>query len=163
MATIKSCTDLSQSKTLSKILPLVSADMYYSHEFVNSAGDYHKLNIASEGYFDDEEILGSDIPCWSLTALLKYLSEIKPQVYTPVLFPSEGKWILQFAEYGHGNVCETTSENPIDACVALIEKLNELKNMKKYKSGTPRAVKTNRYLINKAKKNIQGIKEHYND
>ena len=38
-----------------------------------------------------------------------------------------------------------------------------LKNMKKYKSGTPRAVKTNRYLINKAKKNIQGIKEHYDD
>ena len=39
----------------------------------------------------------------------------------------------------------------------------KLKNMRKYKSGTPRAVKTNRYLINKAKKNIQGIKEHYNN
>lgn len=38
-----------------------------------------------------------------------------------------------------------------------------LKNMRKYKSGTHRAVKTNRYLINKAKKNIQGIKEHYNN
>lgn len=37
----------------------------------------------------------------------------------------------------------------------------KLKNMRKYKSGTPRAVKTNRYLINKAKKNIEGIKEHY--
>jgi hypothetical protein len=37
----------------------------------------------------------------------------------------------------------------------------KLKNMRKYNSGTPRAIKTNRYLINKAKKNIEGIKEHY--
>lgn len=47
----------------------------------------------------------------------------------------------------------------------LIIRLHEkkLKNMRKYKSGTHHAVKTNRYLINKAKKNIQGIKEHYNN
>ena len=37
----------------------------------------------------------------------------------------------------------------------------KLKNMKKHNSGTYRAIKTNRYLINKAKKNIEGIKEHY--
>ena len=45
----------------------------------------------------------------------------------------------------------------------LTELEKRLKNMRKYKSGTHRAVKTNRYLINKAKKNIQGIKEHYNN
>lgn len=68
-------TSLKQSKTLSKILPLKSADMYYSHEFVNSAGDYYKINIASEGYFDDEELLGSDIPAWSLDALLTIIAK----------------------------------------------------------------------------------------
>ena len=66
------------------------------------------------------------IPCWSLEALLKYLSEIKPLVYTPILFPSEGKWILQFAEYGHGNVCEVSCDIPIDACYKMIIKLHEL-------------------------------------
>ena len=66
------------------------------------------------------------IPCWSLAALLKYLSEIKTQVYTPVLFPSEGKWILQFVEYGNGNVCEVSCDNPVDACYEMIIKLHKL-------------------------------------
>jgi hypothetical protein len=118
---IKSFTDLEQSKKFAVFLPPESADMYY----------YDNLPVPKVGYSIEVEKLYNKanidyIPCWSLAALLKYLSEIKPQVYTPVLFPSEGKWILQFAEYGHGNVCETTSENPIDACVAIIEKLNEL-------------------------------------
>ena len=74
-----------------------------------------------------ENMLGiKTIPCWSLAALLKYLSEIKPQVYTPILFPSKAKWILQFAEYGHGNVCEASCENPVDACYEMVLKLHEL-------------------------------------
>ena len=69
--TSKNCTDIEQSKKLIELgVDVKTADMYYSHEFVNSAGDYYKLNIAPEGYFDDEEILGSDIPAWSLAALL---------------------------------------------------------------------------------------------
>ena len=126
MATIKSFTDISQSKTLSKILPLESADMHYSKDFDSSwfvdLAEYTSVKIPK--YVDKvEEHL---IPCWSLTALLKYLSEIKPQIYTPVLFPSEGKWTLQFVEYGHGNVCETTSETLVDACVEMIVKLHKL-------------------------------------
>jgi hypothetical protein len=69
--TSKNCTDIEQSKKLIELgIDVKTADMYYSHEFVNSAGDYYKLNFASEGYFDDEEILGSDIPAWTLSALI---------------------------------------------------------------------------------------------
>jgi hypothetical protein len=120
MATIKAYTDLSQSKTLSKILPLESADMRFCFS--------HTLDGRITGHYPmigNEPSLGT-VPCWSLARLLDVLSEIKPLVYTPILFPSEGKWILQFAEYGHGNICEVTCDNPVDACVAMIEKLHEL-------------------------------------
>jgi len=128
MAMIKSYTDLSQSKKLAEILPLESADMEYLAIKENGA------SVASVPFVkDDSEIEDSAYShiyertaCWSLAALLKYLSEIKPQVYTPILFSSKAKWILQFAEYGHGNVCEVSCENPVDACMAMIEKLHEL-------------------------------------
>ena len=128
MAQIKSFTDIEQSTKLAEILPLESADMFYTTNS-NYEGKIIglldvPLYIGSDGFVDTE--IG-EIYAWSLAALLDVLSEIKPQVYTPVLFPSEGKWILQFVEYGHGNVCEVSCDNPVDACVAMIEKLNELK------------------------------------
>jgi hypothetical protein len=129
MATIKSYTDLEQSKKLAEILTRESADMEYLAIKENGA-----LIGIVPFVKDDTEVEDSAyshiydrIACWSLAALLNVLSEIKPQVYTPILFPSEGKWILQFAEYGHGNVCEVTCDNPVDACVAMIELLHELK------------------------------------
>jgi len=136
MAKIKLYTDLEQSKKLAEILPLESADGFWEyHNEWYSEGDewegyedypraepYLEYTRKENEWKEDK----SDIPCWSLAALLDVLSEIKPQVYTTILFPSEGKWILQFAEYGHGNVCEVTCDNPVDACVAIIEKLHEL-------------------------------------
>jgi len=121
-ATIKSYTDLSQSKALALILPLGSADMVHIATANDDIGDtlytaeYKSEIIINEGDTDY-------INCWSLAALLKYLSEIQPQVYTPILFPSEGKWVLQFTEYGHGTVCEVSCDNPVDACVDMILKL----------------------------------------
>ena len=123
MVTVKSFTNLEQSKKLAEILPIESADM-----------SWVSCDNGNKKYFRAENcriILNYEkkhwIPCWSLTALLKYLSEINQQVYTPTLFPSEGKWILHFVEYGHGIVCEASCDNPIDACYELILKLHELK------------------------------------
>ena len=124
MTTIKSYTDIEQSKKLAEILPIESADYFHAPDAGIVATEPYKLNE------DDETVITAykgAIPCWSLAALLKYLSEIKAQVYTPILFSSEGKWILQFAEYGHGNVCEVSSDNPVDACVNMIIKLSKLK------------------------------------
>ena len=119
MATIKSYTDIKQSKKLAKILPLESADMYYKP----AAGFCTEPSEPMIGNI--EYAHPRSIRCWSLAALLKCLSKIKQQVYTPILFPSEGKWILQFAEYGHGNVCEVSCNNPVDTCVEMIIKLKE--------------------------------------
>ena len=118
---IKSYTDILQSRKLAEILPIESADMYY----------YDNLPVPKVGYSIEVEKLYNKanidyIPCWSLAALLKYLSEIKPQVYTPTLFPSEDKWILHFVEYGHGIVCGVSCDNPVDACVEMIVKLHKL-------------------------------------
>jgi hypothetical protein len=127
MATIRSYTTIEQSRKLAEILPLESADMFYPTKSKYEGKIIGLLDvplyIGSDGFVDTEM---GEIYAWSIDALLNYLSEIKPQVYTPVLFPSESKWILQFAEYSHGNVYEVSCDNPIDACVVMIEKLKEL-------------------------------------
>ena len=136
MATIKAYTDIEQSKKLTEILPIESADMRYGYiapyDFSDRMYDggydeipYSKDFLTKNPNFSANEY-DAELPCWSLAALLNVLSEIKPQVYTPILFPSEGKWILQFAEYGHGNICEVTCDNPVDACYDMILKLKEL-------------------------------------
>lgn len=117
---MKAYTDLEQSEKLSEILPFESADMYY-HNRVDIPDNF-PLPIE---WKRANPLLSQEIPCWSLAALLKCLSKIKPQVYTPILFPSEDKWILQFAEYSHGNVCEVSCDNPIDTCYEIILKLHE--------------------------------------
>jgi hypothetical protein len=75
MVTIKSFTDISQSKKLAEILPLESADMYFiGHQSIINPkeweyGDTPKVRgkyIA----FDDKRIF---CPCWSLAALLNLL------------------------------------------------------------------------------------------
>ena len=61
MATIKSFTDISQSKKLAEILPLESADMYY-REWKRDTKNIRIANVGTAGE--------SDLPCWSLAALL---------------------------------------------------------------------------------------------
>ena len=67
MATIKSYTDLEQSKKLAEILPLESADMK-----ILSFGIDIKRRVVP---IDDIAVLNKEdeIPCWSLAALLKLI------------------------------------------------------------------------------------------
>lgn len=139
MATIKSYTDIEQSKKLAEILPLESADMRYGciapYEYsdrmydggcdeVPYPKDFMKKNANfSENEYDDE------LPCWSLAALLNIL---QPNV---TLEHTEGEgWkahqlhvienpdkILQDVK-GFWGFSET---NPIDAVVELIVKLKK--------------------------------------
>ena len=63
---MKAYTDIEQSKKLAKILPLESADMYYSK---------HSL----ENYYSPIPLIGkhsnihNEIPCWSLAALSEFI------------------------------------------------------------------------------------------
>ena len=116
---------------LVKILAIETSDYYYPVTYIEESTNKYLMcyikpyigRLSEVEYSVDTRLY---IPCWSLAALLKCLSEIKSQVYTPVLFPSEGKWILRFVEYGHGNVCEVCDSSPVDACIKVIEYLHEL-------------------------------------
>lgn len=123
---MRSYTNINQSKKLVEFLPIESANMYYSHEFVNSAGDYYRLNIAPEGYFDDEESPGSDIPCWSLTALIDIIENIDKRQKVEVSFTHNGGkyWVdIHFDEFGSFCQDHELYDSKVDALVAMIEKI----------------------------------------
>ena len=103
MATIKTYTDIEQSKKLAEILPLESADMRYA-----PFGDTHP-------WVWNGELLEKDsVPCWSLAALLDVL-------------PSAT--LDSSSDHYYRLYCMTRYtewyDNPVDACVAMIEKLHE--------------------------------------
>ena len=118
MVTFKSFTSLEQSKKLAEILPLESADMYYTLEdFVDEdTGDVFSIEKISFGHPSNTEI-----PCWSLASLLGVLP------YCPDLSKhTDGKWyITTYPNDVH--TCLMAYDNPVDACYEMIIRLNELK------------------------------------
>ena len=121
---MKNYTDIDQSKKLAKILPLESADMLYSY-YGNTK---YNPSIAYRGqqWFlcQIRNSLHDDIPCWSLAALLSNF----PAGSDIVKEQSDDKDGEYMCTVGYKNdVLSTFSDNPVDACVAMIEKLHELK------------------------------------
>jgi hypothetical protein len=115
MATIKAYTDIEQSKKLAEILPLKSADMCYPLPCED--GDNPLLEQGGFG----------STPCWSLAALLGVLpDEVEDNHY--LTLNKEGKEYCCCYEDNNGNSFRHTfADNPVDACVEMILKLNELK------------------------------------
>ena len=143
METIKSHTDLSQSLTLSKILCHETADMFYADILVEGKHKYfvHSLETYFIKTFKDTEVRKSNnlnfIPCWSLAALLGVVPKDK-SIDCAISFGyynGKGeyieKWVCSFEKEGETTddfIIETTDgDNPIDACVAMIERLHGLK------------------------------------
>lgn len=121
MATIKSYTDIEQSKKLAKILPLESADMYWSRCTITDFGDgvlkvSYTVEPCNISQFRNTK---EDIPCWSFASLLCVLPDYTLQTNTDgtVFVVCESKKPMISDAY----------DNPVDACVAMIEKLHELK------------------------------------
>jgi hypothetical protein len=125
---MKSYTDLEQSKALAKILPLESADMYYW-----CANHYPKEDwIIEVGTPDDNY---ECISAWSLAALLNVLPnnehittsvsrgswQIEPINYLP------NTWWCEYEDNESLTEFNVSADNSVDACVAMIEKLHELK------------------------------------
>lgn len=119
MATIKSYTDISQSKKLAKILPLESADMFLA---LNGT-----VPVMSK-YIDDGFVTADDtsIPCWSLAALLDVLPTNLQIVLAINDFQGDRKEKYVIGSVEHDRY-DCYADNPIDACVAMIEKLHKLK------------------------------------
>ena len=118
MTTIKSFSDLQQSKKLAEILPLESGDMCY-------VWDYERKCYTPEFFSfiqnqDNEGVEHIDYPCWSLAALLKLL---------PKSARLEKGNVTELYRVTLPVELETSDwyDNPIDACVAMIEKLYERK------------------------------------
>lgn len=132
MATIKSYTDIAQSRRLAEILPLESADMTYYACVKDWRGNSVEPKWGKPANLTKEELalpcsnfqVYEYVPCWSLAALLGIVCEVKRMDYSD-------KW-----EAASWNKSPTEQEyyvdveghdNPVDACVAIIEKLHELK------------------------------------
>ena len=77
------------------------------------------LYIGSDGFVDTEM---GEIHAWSLAALLRVLTENKICHY-------DDRYYCQYMSEGDEFPIYSTAEydNPVDACVSMIEKLHELK------------------------------------
>ena len=112
MATIKSFTDIEQSKKLAKILQIESADMRYA-----PFGDTHPW------VWDGNLLEKGAIPCWSLAALLNISPYI--EVDRELYGAHHGKWYCRYTtgDYQY----KTIADNLVDACYETILKLHEKK------------------------------------
>lgn len=134
MATIKSYTDLQQSKVLAEILPLESADMVYLRCDFEDEGEYSILvGSYHEGYAEREDgtivpVFDEHIPAWSLASLLGVLPEINGVSLKIEKVKAEDGYDGYYypIEY-EGIVLIPYSKNPVDACYEMILKLHELK------------------------------------
>ena len=118
MATIKSYTDLEQSKKLAEILPIESADMFYRDNGIDVKLMWEHIaqKVTS--------------PCWSLSALLNVLpvSCDDEQHCLALINHNPNKkteWLCAYEDYKGNLMMECYADNQIDACVAMIEKLHE--------------------------------------
>ena len=126
MATIKSYTDIEQSKKLAKILPLESADMHYNNASIKGINYVDEYREELMDYNTAKKVLSKYlinpmfgiIPCWSLSALLGVLPDYTLQTNTDgtVFVVCENKKPMISDAY----------DNPVDACYTLILKLHEL-------------------------------------
>lgn len=115
---MKAFTDIEQSKKLAEILPIESADMFYTS--LNS--DYPWV------WIDKHLMEVGDIPCWSLAALINALPR-------SVKFKDDEyylRFMKEYVEYANdeisltGRCLHTTGNNNlVDACFEMILKLKE--------------------------------------
>lgn len=133
---MKSYTDLEQSKKLAEILPLESADMCFNisqrYNMPPLMTPYSKFNE----FFNMEKTPDFLIPCWSLAALLGVLPFhliVNNQRYAFDMIKGLDKngetYAIKYAVFNTTFYFHLTQfyNNPVDACVEMIEKLHELK------------------------------------
>lgn len=142
MATIKSYTDIEQSKKLAEILPLESADMRYGYitPYENSDrmydGGYDEIPypkdflIKNFNFSADE--YDAELPCWSLAALLSVIDQVKfiqNQKATMFVgkFALQGWYVELATVLSEKSAVLVSSKELIDACYEMIIKLHEQK------------------------------------
>ena len=143
MATIKSFTSLEQSKRLAEILPLESADMVYLGIHQGMDGKYYLSGTNTE---DDvvpiyknffikvfakttaSDVINNQLPCWSLAALLDILPTLDDRNANFCKDIRYDKWHVYYHSTATSSIIDTERyDNLLDACVAMIIRLHELK------------------------------------
>ena len=121
MATIKGYTNIEQSKKLAEILPHESADQTWERIAIAGANlDVpEELQYKHNGDIPFQYYSGICAPCWSLAALLNIIPNYK--------LSSEHNYHTCTAETSFGKETVGWFDNSVDACVAMIERLHELK------------------------------------
>ena len=119
MDTMKSYTDLEQSKKLAEILPLESADMYWW-----SSGKRYYIEAMDDGDFNERE---GHVRAWSLAALLDILNKTAYFMDEDASVNlSSYKTIEWDLGIDNSDLELVTESNPVDACYEMIIKLHEL-------------------------------------
>ena len=123
---MKSYTDLEQSKKLAEILPLKSADMCYRIVAYNPNNTHEYAPYCFKG------TLSSDIPCWSLAALLGVIPKRIDEFNVLRMDIDDNDFAIWYDEMGgktnfgvNSKLPDITMTSPIDACVEMIVKLKE--------------------------------------
>jgi hypothetical protein len=114
MTTIKSYTDLEQSKKLAEILPLESADTIWN--LTNP--DLPNIRAIPYESSDYNNKYLNIIPAWSLAALLDVLPQIL--CLKPILDLEECS--IQYS----GTDLYVVANNPVDACYEMIIELHKI-------------------------------------
>ena len=128
---MKSYTDLEQSKKLAEILSPESADYCWGIDDETLHYNNSPYPCAWKDYTCKEYY----IPCWSLAALLSVLpnnenisTNLSKGGYRISTLEYTNSWFVDYEDETNGlNNCVTSADNPVDACVDMILKLNELK------------------------------------
>ena len=134
MATIKSYTDIEQSKVLAEILPLETADMKWY--FWKSEIDAPKTPTFGYSKTAAKNCKSTEVvylPCWSLEALMEILPEsISPdngsnQVYQMCVYNYDGQHCVDYVGEVDGDSYMGFAEDSfVDACYKMIIKLHKL-------------------------------------
>ena len=134
MTTIRSYTTIEQSKVLAEILPLESADMRYGYTAPYDYSDrmydggydeipYPKDFLIKNPNFSANEY-DSELPCWSLAALFGVLPNGTDVVKEEADTENE-KYMCTVGI--KDDIISTFVNNPVDACVDMIELLHKQK------------------------------------
>ena len=123
MATIKSYTDIEQSKKLAEILPLESADMLFQLG-ENKYADSIRVPLTKKHW---EQMMPDINPCWSLAALLDvartYCSRLETILRADKkynVFAVKNDFVFRsFDDHPDG------FDNLVDACYEMIIRLDE--------------------------------------
>jgi hypothetical protein len=120
---MKSYTDLEQSKELAEILPIESADIVWVYSAFEDDYFPHFLG------FRKIVVGGKDIKAWSLAALLGVLPSVIKRKGKRMFLTLEkaGAYNLYYKSPDRLDELWETKEEPIDACVSMIENLHEQK------------------------------------